>query len=125
MFVSDSISHVLRKRGEAGCASALLLTAFGAMSFVFLAAACPKTSEWMMMIFIAVVVIGSMIVITYMLVVASSESMLLQRADDAPEANIARSQGTKPTCNLCRGSGRRLRLGCMTCKAYCEDDNPK
>ncbi|WP_146150001.1 hypothetical protein [Caballeronia novacaledonica] len=116
----------------------LLMPIFLAVSFVPFAAFCLKMSEWTIFVLVAAVVIGSIIVITSMLVAETSESTrrtnppvmsmplhhfarVPRPADRAPNENAGQREATQPNCSLCRCKDRRLRLGCLTCSAYCED----
>ncbi|VXA93955.1 MULTISPECIES: hypothetical protein [Burkholderiaceae] len=141
MFVSDSISQAFRKCCEAvGIASTFLVPAFFAMSFVILAVLCVGMSESILNITIAVVFIVAMLVITGMLLAESRKykkrgkshvtSMPLCRLiepapqdDERPLANSEQCDCIEPRCRLCRSGGRRLRLGCLTPGAHCEDRN--
>ncbi|WP_244850598.1 hypothetical protein [Caballeronia sp. SL2Y3] len=141
MFVSDSICQAFRKCCEAvGIASTFLVPAFFAMSFVILAMLCVGMSESGIILSLAVVFIAAMIVITGMLLAESRKyktrgasqvmSMPLRRLasparrpDDLARANAERCDGRKPRCSLCRSGGRRVRLGCLTPGANCEDRN--
>ncbi|MDR5856429.1 hypothetical protein P9239_22365 [Caballeronia sp. LZ062] len=141
MFVSDSICQAFRKCCEAvGIASTILVPVFFALSFVLLAVLGSGISESVITISVAVVFTGAMIVITGMLFAESRRykkrrtslvaSMPLRdlaqpapQPDHPPHANGERCDGMKPRCRLCRTGSRRVRLGCLTPGAYCEDRN--
>ncbi|QSN64970.1 MULTISPECIES: hypothetical protein [unclassified Caballeronia] len=141
MLVSDSISQAFRKCCEAvGIASTFLMPAFFTLSFVILAALGTGRSESVLIRTVAVVFIASMIVITGMLLAESRQYKkhgtsqvtsiplrhLAQPApqrEAPPQADGERCDSSKPRCRLCRSGGRRVRLGCLTPGAYCEDRN--
>ncbi|WP_248324583.1 MULTISPECIES: hypothetical protein [unclassified Caballeronia] len=141
MFVPDSISQVFRKCCEAvGIASTFLMPVFFTLSFVILAVLGVGKSESVITLTVVVVFIASMIVITGM-ILAESRQFKKQRTsqvtsiplrhlarpapqrDEPSQADGERCDGTKPRCRLCRSGGRRVRLGCLTPGAYCEDRN--
>lgn len=141
MFVSDSISQAFRKCCEAvGIASTFLMPVFFTLSFVILAVLGMGKSESVIIVAVVIVFIASMIVVTGMLLAESRQykkhrtsqvtsiplrhlAQPVPQREEPPQADGERCDCTKPRCRLCRSGGRRVRLGCLTPGAYCEDRN--